>query len=54
MSFKKYNKFLTFDIEKVKRFMNWVNEPNSEAPDIRIKDVEYSDILKEMIDIAKK
>lgn len=50
----KNNNVLTFNIEKVKRFMDWVNDSNSEAPNIRIKDVKHSDILKEMIDIAKK
>jgi hypothetical protein len=54
MALQKDNKFLTFDVEKVKSFMNWVNDPNSEAPEIRIKDVEHSDILNAMVDIAKK
>jgi len=54
MALQKDNKVLTFDVEKVKSFMDWVNDPNSEVPDIRIKDVKHSDIVKEMVDISKK
>lgn len=54
MTLQKDNKVLTFDVEKVKSFMDWMNNPNSEVPEIRIKDAKHSDIVKAMVDISRK
>lgn len=53
---RKKNKSLDFDFsnEKISKMIDWMQSPDSKIPEIKIKKVKRSVIIKMLVDTAKK